>query len=103
MFDDAARPEYKNDPRVHFVGGHPVLRGAMPQLLRGLGVELPAKAVQKAEQIERRVEHSLEFGGMARKAANYAAPAAVAALAVLGGLMGAGMWARKSDEAKSRR
>ena len=29
VFDDAARPEYRNDPRVHFVSGHPVLRKAM--------------------------------------------------------------------------
>lgn len=36
VFDDAARPEYKNDPRVFFVPGHPVLHTAMPELLRGL-------------------------------------------------------------------
>ena len=47
VFDDAARPEYKNDPRVHFVPGHPVLRTAMPELMKGLGVEVPGKAVDE--------------------------------------------------------
>ncbi|MBW3625265.1 MAG: DUF362 domain-containing protein, partial [Armatimonadetes bacterium] len=37
VFDEAAKPRYKNDPRVHFVPGHPVLRTAMPELMKGLG------------------------------------------------------------------
>jgi hypothetical protein len=36
VFDDAARPECKNDPRVHFVDGQPVLRDAMTCLLKSL-------------------------------------------------------------------
>ena len=44
VFDDAARPEYKNDPRVHFVPGHPVLRTAMPELFKGTGRRAPRQA-----------------------------------------------------------
>src|SRR5438270_2128110 len=39
IFDDAAKTHYKNDARVHFVPGHPVLRDAMPGLLKGLRVK----------------------------------------------------------------
>ena len=39
----------------------------------------------KAQQLERRVMHTLEYGTIARKLVTVAAPAAVAALAVLGG------------------
>ena len=45
--------KYKDDPRVYFVAGHPVLRDAMPQLMKGLGVEAPGKAVMKFEQFQR--------------------------------------------------
>lgn len=41
VFDDVARPEYKNDARVLFVGGHPALDQVMSELIRGLGIELP--------------------------------------------------------------
>src|SRR4051794_23276681 len=54
VFDDTARPEYKNDPRVHFVPGHPVLRTAMPELFKGMGVEWSGKAVMTGQQVERR-------------------------------------------------
>src|SRR4051794_6080411 len=98
VFDDAARPEYKNDPRVHFVPGHPVLRTAMPELFKGMGVELPGNVVMKAQQVERRVVHTLEYGTMARKVVTVAAPAAVAALAVIGGMVGAGLRSRKQEK-----
>ncbi|MGH9655687.1 MAG: DUF362 domain-containing protein [Bryobacteraceae bacterium] len=39
VFDDAARPEYKDDPRIFFVSGHPVLRGATRELMRILNLE----------------------------------------------------------------
>lgn len=32
VFDDAAQPRYKTDPRVHFIPGHPVGNGATRQL-----------------------------------------------------------------------
>lgn len=46
VFDDAARPEYRNDPRVFFVPGHPVMDEALPELMRGLGLlgEEPSNA-----------------------------------------------------------
>jgi uncharacterized protein (DUF362 family) len=103
VFDDAARPEYKNDPRVHFVPGHPVLRTAMPELMKGLGVEIPGKASMKWQQLERRGMHNLEYGTVARKAATVAAPLAVAALALVGGLLGVSALTRRGHEAESRR
>jgi hypothetical protein len=42
VFDDAAKPRYKNDPRVYFVPGHRVLQTAMPELFRGLLLNFPA-------------------------------------------------------------
>jgi len=39
VFDDAARPEYRNDARIFFVPGHPVLSTAAAELMKGLGVE----------------------------------------------------------------
>jgi hypothetical protein len=54
VFDNAAKPEYKNDPRVYFVPSHPVLQTAMPELMKGLGVSWPGQAVMKWEQFERR-------------------------------------------------
>src|SRR5262249_16959962 len=47
VFDDAAKPRYRNDPRVHFVPGHPVLRTAMPELMKGLGVSEMGQAMMK--------------------------------------------------------
>ena len=47
VFDDAALPEYRNDPRVYFVAATPVLRNAMPELMKGLGVELSGKAAHE--------------------------------------------------------
>ena len=43
VVDDAALPRYKNDPRVSFLPGHPVLRTAMPRLIKGLRAELSAR------------------------------------------------------------
>ncbi|HEY1338596.1 MAG TPA: hypothetical protein VGF59_13860 [Bryobacteraceae bacterium] len=84
VFDDAARPEYKNDPRVYFVPGHPVLRDAMPELLKGLGVNLPGNAVMKWQQFQRWGMHNLEYGSPSRRLATIAKPAAIAALAIAG-------------------
>jgi uncharacterized protein (DUF362 family) len=86
VFDDSAKPEYKNDPRVYFVPGHPVLRTAMPELMKGLGVSLPGNAFMMWEQFERWGMHNVEFGTPTRKALTIAKPVAVAGLAVLGAL-----------------
>jgi uncharacterized protein (DUF362 family) len=67
VFDDSAKPQYKNDPRVHFVPGHPVLRTAMPELLRGLGVKLPGQLAQRWQQFERRGMHELQYGSPVRQ------------------------------------
>ncbi len=32
VFDDSAKPQYKHDPRVYFVAGHPALQTAMPEV-----------------------------------------------------------------------
>jgi uncharacterized protein (DUF362 family) len=86
VFDDAARPEYKNDPRVHFVGGHPVLRDAMAGLIRGFGVEsqLVGNAIMKAQQFERWGKHNIEYGTLSRKVATLAKPVGVIGLAAAG-------------------
>jgi uncharacterized protein (DUF362 family) len=85
VFDDAALAKYKQDPRVYFVPGHPVLRDAMPELQRGLGVSIPGNLVQKLQQWQRWGMHNLEYGTPARKAKTVLAPLAAAAV-VAGGV-----------------
>jgi uncharacterized protein (DUF362 family) len=91
VFDDSAKPQYKNDPRVHFVPGHPVLRTAMPELMRGLGVQLPGQAVQRWQQFERRGMHELQYGSRFRQLRAIAGPFLTAGLVVAGlfGMRGA--------------
>lgn len=88
VFDDAAKPKYKNDPRVYFVSGHPVLQTAMPELMKGLGVSWPGKAVMQWEQFERRGMHELEYGTTMRKTIALAKPIAVVG-ATIAGVLGA--------------
>ena len=97
VFDDAAKPRYKNDPRVHFVPGHPVLREAMPELMKGLGVKIPGKLTMKTEEFERRTMHTLKYGSRRRKTTLLAKPLAVAGLAVLGALTLNGLLKRRAD------
>jgi uncharacterized protein (DUF362 family) len=80
--DDAARPEYKNDPRVHFVPGHPVLRTAMPELMKGLGVGRLGQGMMKWQQLRGWGMHNLEYGSPARKLLTVARPLATVGLAV---------------------
>jgi len=80
VFDDSAKPLYKNDPRVHFVPGHPVLRTAMPELMRGLGVQLPGQAVQRWQQFERRGMHELQYGSRFRQLRAVGRPFVIAGL-----------------------
>ncbi|HZS08723.1 MAG TPA: DUF362 domain-containing protein [Blastocatellia bacterium] len=84
VFDDAAKPEYKNDPRVYFVAGHPVLQTAMPELMKGLGVSLPGQAMMKMQQFERWGMHNVEYGTVPRKALTIARPLVTAGLMVAG-------------------
>ncbi len=83
VFDDAAKPKYKNDPRVHFVPGHPVLRSAMPEVMKGLGANLAGNAIMKLQQLERWGVHNVEYGSMKRKALTISKPAAAAVLAII--------------------
>jgi hypothetical protein len=87
VFDDSAKPEYKNHPKVHFVPGHPVLRNAMPELLKGLGVNLPAQVAQRWQKLERRGMHELQYGTKARRLQTIGRPllaGGVAAASVMG-------------------
>jgi uncharacterized protein (DUF362 family) len=88
VFDDSAKPRYKDDPRVYFVPGHPVLRTAMPELMKGLGVESFGKATMRWQQFQRWGMHNVQYGTPARKAATIGRPLAAIALfaaAVAGG------------------
>ena len=86
VFDNAARPQYKSDPRVFFVPGHPVLHTAMPQLFRGLGAEFAREGRARLQPGAVRREnpgsalHWPESGAVAR----YASIAVLAISAVLG-------------------
>jgi uncharacterized protein (DUF362 family) len=90
VFDDAAKPKYKSDPRVYFIPGHPVLQTAMPELMKGLGVNLPGQAMMKWEQFERWGKHNLTYGTTERRALTLAKPLVAAGLAVaaIAGLWG---------------
>jgi hypothetical protein len=81
VFDDSAKPKYKHDRRVHFVAGHPVLRTAMPELIKGLGVKIPGDLAQRWQQFERRGMHELQYGSRPRQIRAVARPAAALALA----------------------
>jgi hypothetical protein len=83
VFDDAAKPMYKNDPRVHFVPGHPVLRSAMPQVMKGLGADFSGNAIMKWQQLERWGMHNLEYGSTKRKTLTISKAAAAAGLSIL--------------------
>jgi uncharacterized protein (DUF362 family) len=84
VFDDAAKAKYKNDPRVCFIPGHPVLQTAMPQLMEGLGVGWPGTAMMKWEQFERWGQHNLSYGNAARQTKTIAKPLGALLLGVAG-------------------
>jgi hypothetical protein len=84
VFDDCAKAEYKNDPRVYFVPGHPVLRDAMPELMKGLGVSAAGKTMMKWEEFERKTIHTLQYGSSRRRFRMVTKPLAAAGLMLLG-------------------
>jgi hypothetical protein len=84
VFDDAAKPEYKHDPRVYFVPGHPVLRTAMPELMKGLGVSALGQTAMKWQQFQRWGMHNVEYGSVRRQALTIAKPLAAVGLGVIG-------------------
>lgn len=98
VFDDSARPEYKNDPRVHFVGGHPVLRDALTGLLQGFGMEgnIAGQAIMKYQQVSRRAQHNLQYGTVPRKALTLAKPLAAVSL-ISAGIAGLLWYSRKKE------
>jgi hypothetical protein len=91
VFDDAAKPQYKNDPRVYFVPGHPVLRTAMPSLMVGLGARIPGNAIMQWQQLRYWGMSNLKYGTPKRKALTILETAAgAAALAGAGVLLAKG-------------
>jgi hypothetical protein len=83
VFDDSAPPLYKNDPRVHFVPGHPVLRTAMPQIMKGLGLRWPGRAVMEWQQLERWGLHEWRYGSPVARVLTWSVPVAAAIAAAL--------------------
>lgn len=101
VFDDSARPEYKNDSRVYFISGHPVLQTALPELMKGLGVSFAGNSMMKWQQFERWGMHNVEYGTPARKVVTIAKPLAAIGLAVAG-IFGAAALAGKIFREKRR-
>ena len=99
VFDDSAKERYKNDPRVSFIGGHPVLRDAMTGLLRGFGIDagIGGSVIMSLEQFQRRGQHNLKYGTPVRKAATLAKPIAVAGF-IAASLIGAFLFASKKSD-----
>jgi uncharacterized protein (DUF362 family) len=67
VFDDSAHDKYKKHPKVHFVKGHPVLRTAMPELMRGLEVNCLGMAVMKLQQFQYWFIHNIQYGTAFRR------------------------------------
>jgi uncharacterized protein (DUF362 family) len=100
VFDDSADTRYKNDPRVHFVKGHPVLRDAMTGLLKGFGVtgNIGGQMIMKYQQFQRRGQHDLLYGTAIRKAVTVLKPASIAAL-ITAGIAGALLYRHRRSNA----
>src|SRR5918995_2552811 len=90
VFDDSAKPRYRLDPRVHYVPGHPVLRRALPELMKGLGVPWLGHAAMQWQQFERWGMHNITYGSGRRAALTLARPVLAIGLAVGGALAGRG-------------
>jgi uncharacterized protein (DUF362 family) len=96
VFDDSAKPKYKNDPRVYFVPGHPICQTAMPELMKGLGVNWPGLAMMKWEQFERRGMHDVQFGTTLRKVKAIGQPLAILGLTIVGLTTARHLWKKFS-------
>jgi len=81
VFDDAAKPEYRNHPQVHFVPGHPVLGAALPELVKGLGIRVEGRMMENWRRAERRAMRSARPFANRRKMVMVAKPLAVAGAA----------------------
>ncbi|MEP6571975.1 MAG: DUF362 domain-containing protein [Gemmatimonadota bacterium] len=107
VFDDTAKPEYKDDPRVHFTPGHPVPQDIMPQLMRGLGVGQVGRASVRWQELTRWGMHEMKNGSATRKVQTVAAPLfavgmAVAGAAALATLVRGGVRRRRGRRATDR-
>jgi hypothetical protein len=98
IFDDAAKDEYKLDSRVYFVPGHPVLQTALPELMKGLGVNIMGNTAMKWQQFERWGMHNVEYGTTLHKAVTLAKPLAAAGLAIAGAAAIAALFNRARKE-----
>ncbi len=96
VFDDAALPRYKDDPRVYFVPGHPVLQTALPELMKGLGVSFPGRTAMRWQQFERWGMHNVAYGSPGRKALTLAKPLAAVSLLIGGVAMAAALLSRRN-------
>jgi uncharacterized protein (DUF362 family) len=67
VVDDSARPEYKNDPRVCFVPGHPVLHEAFPELVRAFGIDAAEQRASIAPWTALAVGAGLALGSLVRR------------------------------------
>ena len=103
VFDDAAQDKYKRDERVYFVSGHPVLQTALPELMKGMGVNLAGNAIMKWEQFERWGMHNVGYGTPVRKALTIAKPIAAIGLAAVGIYGAAALWERFFGSDKKER
>jgi hypothetical protein len=65
---------------VYFVPGHPVLRTAMPELMKGLGVSTAGNIAMKWQQFQRRAMHNLKYGTKVRRVQAVAKPLLLAGL-----------------------
>jgi uncharacterized protein (DUF362 family) len=84
VIDDAAPARYRLDPRVHVIPGHPALHNMLPELLRGLGLTVPGRLTQRAQQWARLAESRLLYVPRAQTMKD--AARAALALAGLGAL-----------------
>ena len=99
VFDDTALLRYKDDQRVYFVPGHPVLQTALPELMKGLGVSFPGRAAMRWQQLERWGMHNVAYGSPKRRALTVAKPLAAADLFIGGMVMAATLLNRRDTDA----
>jgi uncharacterized protein (DUF362 family) len=85
VIDDVAPARYRLDPRVHVIPGHPALHNMLPELLRGLGLTVPGRVTQRAQQWMRVAESRLLYAPRVRTMKDAArASVAVGVVAALG-------------------
>lgn len=89
VIDDAAKPTYKSDPRVHFVPGHPVLWDAAPMILDALGVAPSRSCLVAANGV---IAHPGNGSVATRRAKTLSRPMTAASIAAFGYALARGLW-----------